>query len=355
MPIASLKTTSVSRHISVFLGGKDVTDYVLQNTLEVEDSMGSGSQGSMRATLDRKLSQLPELSPFDFVRVIDHDAGTDLFRGFITSYRPVKVVKAWDSVEVTATDHGVLLDNYFEGPYKRPAESVIARVGYFWGIMTPWYLNQSLDKVTASATLPKATYGAMSLRRILDEVADDTSAFARWYLDQAGKLHFFTAETNTCPFDITTDTPGGVEIAPHDLRIDWDAADYFNAVYVRGGNAEGSGWVYDQAAIAKAGVVVRTFLDYPNSLTAARRDAVGLRHIGWFTLGMMRGSFTCFSPDTGGLPRAGMALNVRSSQMSINGASRIVKVRTSLESPTVRRYEIEFGATRRGFAKRFRK
>jgi hypothetical protein len=341
--IATQLTTPVTRPISVFGGGRDVTSLILAEGFEIEDA--GASQGGLSVTLNETLANLPELTDQSFVRVFDETSATEMFRGFTKSRRPV-LVPTWTRTEIRATDHGALLDTYIPGPESRPAESDAARIGYFWGLFASPYLSGDLSSVAVvNASLPAQIFQGVTLRRALDMIAAEASD---WYLDQTGHLHYFSSETNAAPKNITSDTPAGDEVAPLDLEIDYDTMTYANAVYINGQNATGSGWYRDDAEIARVGTVVTGDpLDAPDCSTSTMRVALGAMYLGRVAGGLPRGRFTVTSEDADGW-RAGQTLDVRSADVGIDQNFRLSRVRTTQLKPSTYQYEVEFGGSRRG-------
>ena len=187
-------------------------------------------------------------------------------------------------------------------------------------------------------------------------IAAQASTSAFFYLDRSGRLHYGTSESNDAPFNVTSDTPGGGEIAAaaESLRIDWDSKSFFSKVYVRGKTDAGSGWVQSEAAKLNANGLERSkFLDAPDCTTEAMRNALGNMYLGRLNAAKARGSFTVFSPDAGGTTRdgwrAGQNVNVRSSHHDVDQTWRIARVRTSIiGKASQRRYDVEFGNARAG-------
>lgn len=348
--IATTVTTPVTRHMSVFIGNRDCTGDALWPSLRLSDA--GKNAGAFSVTLNETLANLTEVHEQSPVLVIDHDTTPEtMFRGFVKTHRPVLTpgqVGGWARTEIVATDHGEALDNYIPGPEARPTESAAARIGYLWGRYANHWLSPDLSNVTINvASVAAQTFTAVTLRRALDMVVTQAApTTGAWYLDQVGKLHVYTSETNAAPFNIDADAPGAGEIAPHDLDIEYDAGIYRNAVYVNGANAAGSGWVYDHAAIAQAGGSVFSGdpIDAPDCDTATKRNNLGNMYLGRVATSAVRGRFSAFSPDDGW--RAGQTLLVTSAKIGItNYSTRVERVETTLftSDASKRRYSVDFG------------
>jgi len=360
--IATTVTTPTTRHLSIFAADTDLTPYAFWPSLSLVEQASkadpSGRRGDFGVTVNRTLAQLPELREQAPVLVIDHDAADGqqhLFRGFVKGHKPLSVpgsaAGGFTTVSITATDHGEALNNII--PYEfRPIESAAARIGYLWGRYANHWLSPDLTHVTINvASLPAQKFRRVTLYRALDMVAAQADPSAAWYLHQDSRLHFFTTETNAAPDNIDTDAPGAGEIAPHDLEIEYDSAPYVNTVWVEGATEDGSGYVYNHEAIAKAGgSIFSTLIQAPDCTTATMRDAIGNMYLGRVYTAAMRGSFSASSPDDGW--RAGQTLTITSAAQSLSAQStRTVRVAMRLLSSdtTQRRYDVEFGRIRRRY------
>lgn len=347
--IATTVTTPETRHMSVFAADTDLTPHVLWRGLRFTDA--GRDSGEFSCVLDAPLSDFPEFRGQAPVLVIDHDTTPEqMFRGFLKDYNP-HLVPGYTQTSLRATDHGEALDVFIPGPDPRPAESAKARIGYLWGKYANHYLSPDLTNVTINvASVAAQNFEDITLRRALDMVAAQASSSAEWRLANTSKLHFYTSETNAAPYNIDADAPGGGEIAPTDLEVSNESGVYFNAVYVKGANELGSGYVYDRAAIALAGgSVFSSSLNAPDCSTAAMRDALGNMYLGRVAAVAVRGSFTAVSPDDGW--RSGQTFLVTAADANLSAYStRIARVTTDLltSDSSKRRYRVEFGRSSGG-------
>jgi hypothetical protein len=199
-------------------------------------------------------------------------------------------------------------------------------------------LRQAIEQVAAQAN-GAGTYVAIGMKQ------------ATYYIDAAGRLHYFDATTvgdaGAAPYAIRIGTPGGGEIAPEDLLIHYDSTEVVNAYYVKGANAAGSGWVTDQASILTYGRR-EDYIDAPDADTAAKRNAVGNAALADTRNPITRGSFTVKSPYTGWT--SGQILTINSApQFNISAPTtfQIVAVSTTfLDGTGTREFDVQFGGTR---------
>lgn len=361
--IATHLTTPESRSISVFAGGRDVTSHVKWDTLVVTDS-GSSAKGTASAHLTRGLADLPELTDQAQLRMVDHVADREAYRGYVETRQPSSV-PGYDSVSVVAGDIGSLLDDIVVGAEVRPLESMSSRIGYLWGAYSGAHLSGDLSFVQELSifNLEAATVTG-TLRQAIERCIAEAHVDPGYYVDMTGRLHVFSrssgktgdlgtvvTETNAAPFNIDADAPGAGEIAPEDLAIDFDSGGFANRVWVEGGTPEASLFVQDDAAIAAANGLVRTAtLSAPDSTSAAKSRSLGLMYLGRLARSIARGTFSTTSPRDGW--RGGQNVSVTSAAHGLAGATfRIARVTTRIAVPGValkRRYVVEFGGTRAG-------
>lgn len=348
----TVTTPDTTRTYTVTINGVDLSGDTFHDSLAMEDQ-GTAVQGTTSFLVTASQATYPRIIDQGLVTIEDHMSASApiAFRGFITSRKPTRL-PAWSEVSIVAEDHTSLLDVII--PYElRPAgESDNARIGYLWGLYAGEYLQGSLALVNqVNASLPAQQFAGVTLRQALDLIAAQASTSASWLVDTAGRLNYGTSAATSAPQNVTSDTPGGGEIAPLDLSIDADSKGYVSGVYVRGKTDDGSGWVYSDAARAATNGVRRTrFLDAPDSTTSAMRDAAGNAFLAKLGSALTRGSFTCTSDDSDGW-RAGQGITVRSTHLgNINTTYRIARVRTSVLGPRsgrpagLRKYEVEFGS-----------
>lgn len=370
MPLAPLVatqlTTPESRSLSLFVGGRDVTRDTKWDKLVVTDS-GSNAKGTASAHFTRGLADLPEIGDQAQLRLVDHVADREAYRGYVTSRSPASV-PGYDSVDVVAGDVGSLLDDIVVGAEVRPLEPMAARIGFLWGRYAGSHLSPDLSFVQElSIFLLEAATVTGTLRQALERCMAEAHVDPGYYVDMTGRLHVFSrssgktgdlgtvvTETNPAPFAIDADAPGAGEIAPEDLAIDFDSGGFANRVWVEGATPEASIFVQDDAAIAAANGLVRTTtLSAPDSTTAAKSRSLGLMFLGRVARSTARGTFSTTSPRDGW--RGGQNVAVTSAAHGLAGETfRIARVTTRIAVPGTglkRRYQVEFGGARAGLGR----
>ena len=350
---AAATTPDNTRAYTVHIGGRDCTGDTRWSDFLIEQGNGE-ARGRASILLTRDLGDIPEVRNQSLIEVTDHrDSHSIAFRGFVDGRRRGRK-PLWGQVAIEANDHTTLLDNIVANTY-RPAESDVKRIGYLWGRYATNYLSGDLSYVQAvNASLPAAYYDGLTLAETLDLVAAQAAQSAWWYLDTPGRLHYGTTETNPAPKNVTSDTPGAGYVAPIDLDVDDDSTNYVQAVFVRGRNSAGSGWIYSQPAIATHNGLVRTaYLDAPDATTFAMKNALAQAFLQQAASAIIRGSFTVTSADADGW-RVGQSVIVDSTHLGITTTQyRVVRVRTKVLGPYagfhagLREYTVEFNRGKR--------
>jgi hypothetical protein len=347
----ALTTPTTLTGIGIYVGGRSFTGDVKWDTLSITDG-GTNARGQLVMTIMLPISGLAEVYDQAQVVVVDWDAGTDPFRGYVVSRRPFVAPNNLSWTEVTATDIGSLLDDAFIAYESRPAESMQARIGRLWGQYASNHLSRDMSKVASvGGTLAASKLVSLTLRQAIEATISQASSSADYYVDTLGKLHVFTSESNDAPYNIDADSPGAGEIAPLSLEIDYDSGSYANQVYVQGFNAAGSGYFLSGSAIAAANGLVRTaVIQAPDCDTAAMALNLATMYLGRVNSGKGRGRFTTKSTNDGW--RAGQNVLITSSDLGLTNSSfRIARVTTTILRPgstPIRGYDVEFGGSAAG-------
>lgn len=325
---------------SLVVGGVDVTLSCDFHTLRVG---GSGMADS--ETLDFELAD-PTNSLSSVVEnatvTLTESGGALTFGGFAQIVRP-NAQAVGRRLEVRCISKGVLLDRLLVVSDTRSAgESDKTRIQYLLTTYGTGLSTTYTSIATVNASMPAQSFENMSLRAALEAVAALASTSARFYVDAAGKLHYYASVPTAAPYAIRVGTPGGGEIAPDEIGIERDASAIINAYWVVGANSTGSGWVTDATSIAAWGRR-EAFLQAPDSDTASKRNSYGNAALALTKDPTVRGTFTTTSPRDGWA--AEQTLTVTSTQHGLSAATfAIQKVTTSyLVGTGDRSYLVEFG------------
>lgn len=356
MPTAAVITTLLQTHetrtgIGVYVGNVRRTGDVKWDTFSVTDG-GSNTVGQARMHFTTALVNLSELTDQQRIRIVDHDAGDDLFKGYVIS-RQARIIPGYSSVDIIASDIGALLDDAFIAYESRPIETMKARIAYLWG----YYATQDLSRdqsfvASIGSSLSAATIVSLTLRQAIEATISQASSSADYYVDQVGRLHVFTSEVNNAPLNINADAPGAGEFGPLELTFDYDSGSYKNQVYVQGENADGSGYFVDNSAVADVGGVVRTGTLSGDSIdSAAKARNLANMYLGRVSEAKPRGTFSVTSEDADGW-RGGQSLTVTAADLGYTAKSfRIRRVTTTVLRPGSDpkfRYDVEIGGSKAG-------
>jgi hypothetical protein len=343
--ITTTITTPTSRAASLFIGGRDFSSSLFLETLKIRDVVGN-TRATLETTLRGAVVDLPELYDQARVRFVDHTAGDEPFTGFLRSKHPITGLDP--KIEVLAEDRAALLDDIWVDVELRRPETMQQRIGYFWGQYAGSQFSGDLSFVQSIGdTLPLQRYDTVTLRQAIEMIVVQASSTAQFHVDNMGRPHVFTSETNDAPYDVVHATPGGGEVAPTDLDINFDGGAYFNRVLVRGATPEATLFVQDDAAIASAAGLVRTgMLQASEVTTAAMATAVGQQYLASQKAAVARGTFSVESTYDGW--RAGQNLTVNDPDIfsspqpfQIRSVERRVSGRGSNQLHST--YSIEFG------------
>lgn len=308
-----------------------------------EDASGEASYFRFRVWDPDNSLAVVERMP---VRVQDNASDEPVFLGFVQRRSfDAQAVGRW--LEIEAVSIGSWLDEILVPLDTRPSgESDLARIGYLWGRYAREPLSFDLAFVTqVRASMPADTFDGLTLRTALDQVAAQAGAAVRWYVDAAGRLHWFsgTEASLVAPYNVHVAlSPAGGNIAPDDLEVEYDGK-IVNRVYVRGADEAVSGWHQDDASVAARGPI-EGYLDAPSADTAEKAESVARMYLGRVAAARVRGAFTTGHPYDGW--RAGQGIVINSTQHDLAGfATRIVRITHRFTLGDGKRsLRVEFGA-----------
>jgi len=342
-----------ARPLSVLIGtsaaAADLTGDIPLESVVATDN-GTTGRSLISLTIQQPLSALPTVKDQAVVKIVDHALNTETHRAFIRSRRPITGLEA--SVEIIADDIGGLLDDKFIVLEVRPAETMLARITALWFFYRPNFLDNDLSFVSSiGGTLPAQTFAGVMLREAIEMTIAQASSTASYHVDSVGRLHVYTSESNPAPYSVIFGTPGGGQIAPEDLSIDYDSNTYFNRVYVQGANPDGSGWFQDDAAIATVGGLIReTVIQAADCETAAMALALAQMFLADASSSIPRGMFTASSPYDGW--RSSQNLTVTEADIGLSAVSFPIRsVTMTFEATRTgfrRIYVVEFGGRQAG-------
>lgn len=345
---ATQLTPILTRSLSIWVGGRDVTGDVQYDSFSLHD-IASNAVGSCSFRIEGSINTFREVRDGVTVKVYDHTQNSDLFFGFVVNRHGIRHPQ-YNSIEITAASIESLLDASIIGWEKRPVETDQARLGYLWGKYAKNPLSGDFTRVKSAnglAALPAVNFAWVTLREAIEMVAASSASNADYYVDNYGRLHFFATETNAAPFDINADAPGGGQFAPESLEVTYDSGSLANRVTVQT-TTVGRSYQDEQAMADVDGVERNTVVPAPDIVTAAHAAQVASFYLARMKNAKPRGTFACTSPDGDGLS-AGQTINITSADLNLTAyASRIYGVTTKVKlgsatgNPTYG-YEVEWG------------
>ncbi len=345
--IATTVTTPASRAFSVFIAGADVTRLVPVDKI-VTETTGTNVRTSADLQVWDKLADHPEITGQAMLRIVDHGANVDVFRGPIVSHHPISGMLP--TIDIVAEDIGTLIDATFIPIEVRPAETMKTRLSYLWGKYAGSPLSADLTYMTPiGGTLAAQTFTSVSLASAIASTVAQASTGVDYFVDMLGRLHVYEATGNAAPYAVVVGTPGAGQMAPEAFDIDYEAKSYANRVWVQGANPASSGEFIDHAAVAAANGLIRTaVLQAPDCETPDMARSLALMYLGRVAGSVTRGRFRASTPYEGW--EAGQVVTITEPDVGLSAVEFMVArvtTRYAIGRTALRRfYEVEFGRTR---------
>jgi len=314
------------------------------DTIVATDNATSGS-GILQFTIQQALSALTTVKDQAMVRIVDHVLHTETHRAFIRSRKPITGIEP--QVEIVADDIGVLLHDTYIPLEARPAETMQARIIALWFFYRPNFLDNATTHIASiGSTLAAQTFAGVTLYQAIEATVMQASSTAKFHVDSLGKLHVYTSESNSAPYDVIVGTPGS-DLAPEDFSVEYETMSYYNRVYVQGATPEASGFFQDDAAIAATGLIRETALQASDCTALTMSEAVADSFFAAQATAVLRGRFVTRSPKDGW--QSGQNVTVTEPDIPLSGVTFQIQSVTTRYQPSgtgagfVREYEVEFG------------
>lgn len=345
--LATQIQTVASRPFSLYVNSEDViapigslNRGVPLDSISITEA-GANSPGSMTFRIDDPVKGF-SLAPAADVVLWDRVQNVPLFGGYLLtrSLQP-DFGQQGRSMDCVCTDYSPLLDLRLVPSFATPAgisdqAAIAALVGNFGGEL----IASSATVSIVDSSLPALSFIGLTLRQAIEKVAAAADPNAVYWLDSLKRLWYTNASSLTAPY-VLSDAPTAGQRAPQNLTAETEDR-VVNAVYVRGGNNAGSGWVRDAASIALVRREYQDYLDEPDSDTAAKRNSYGAAFLGR-SGSVVRGSFDIDNAD-GWHP--GQLVTITNAALGISGNVYQIAAVTStfLGGGGARQYHVEFGA-----------
>jgi hypothetical protein len=342
----------------------DVSEWVQFDTVSIEDTGNQTDDTAAFEIMDKALSVV-SLYPEGPV-LITHD-GDEMFIGFIQNLEP-----AWEGIgrrfRISCAGVSMLLDKCIipasgGSAYRRAAgESDRTRIQWLLNTFGQPFLDagsSSFTKIqTLDADMEKQDFQGLTLRQAIERVLGAASNSSNYYVDAIGRVHTFdddNPEPDAAPFTVNaTPTLAVGEVAPSDLRINWDTSELLNYYFVKGKTAAASGAYSDADSIAAYGRR-QAFIAGPDADTIKKAKRLGRAALSDTKDPIIRANFSVeddYCENGSGLTwKPGQVASLTSAAHDLEDYElRIVRTTTSyLNSLGARRIEIELGALRASF------
>lgn len=319
------------------VGGDDVTDDVLQDTVRITST---GYRGLATASFDvRDLDGTIDIAPEAEV-IITRD-GTREFGGLVRDRGRGIIGDTGKRIyRLTCQDFSTLLsDDVVDGATGRRLTSETDKARITW-LLSTWgtkSVTAGSEVQAIETAMEPFDHRGLTLAECLDRICEETGA--TWYVDQYKKLHYFRTETSDAPFDFS-DTPNGTTLrAYRDFLLPDETAGLVNAVWVRGNGIQG--WRTDATSIAaygrREGSIKAPRVKNQTQL-ARRGDAYLRKHAN----PRQSGRFKAW--EAGGL-RAGMRFELTNAAWGVSAETfRTQEVTLTISAPDGKAmYDVSFG------------
>jgi hypothetical protein len=176
---------------------------------------------------------LTAFKEWDELIVRDVATSTRLFAGFIQTINK-KLSKTGNRLDakVTAGDYAAWLDHVLVKQQFLVSTTDAAMLAYIFNLYAPEF--DATTNVAALKTYPRIRFNRMTLRQIIDQLAD--AAGGNWYIDYNKKLHFFALDETLTPFNLS-DAPNLTTTYPYEKMVkNDDGTGVVNRVEVVGGD-----------------------------------------------------------------------------------------------------------------------
>lgn len=208
---------------SITIAGVDRTTDVISQSVVVEDVVNDKVNSCSFTLIDRSGSGIPATDDEVIITLAD---ATKLFAGYIISTQMSKQAQGVVSVKIDCADYTYLLDrNLAHISYADKTDAYI--INDLLATYCPGF-GITQTNVIAGVTISSIKFNYLQISQVMRRLCELTGR--SWYIDYDKDLHYFPTTTNAAPFNITSSANDYT-----DLRINKDASQLKNRVYVRGG------------------------------------------------------------------------------------------------------------------------
>ncbi len=218
--------------IKITVGGTDITSSVLLPSLLISEQHGQRIN-----TADLIIQDIATgVTTWEMVEIIISNAAatTRYFAGYIASLTTT-IEGITKMRHLHCQDYTLLLEMALvRFPYSSQTDKAIIQNAFT--ISTPPLTEIDTASIGGTTTIDKFTANSISLRRLLDMLAELTGM--EWYVDYSKVLHYFTPASDVATDGFST-TPDSVTLWPmEEFTYDRDGQGIVNRVLVEGGKVE---------------------------------------------------------------------------------------------------------------------
>jgi uncharacterized membrane protein YgcG len=293
-----------------------------------------------------------DLLPEDEITISSVSSPSDLiFGGNVRSLNTI-IEAIGRTYSLTAYDYSTLLDRVNVVQDDLPAHNTDEQdLAY---LMTTYggavgLSGSNAHIATLNADMPLIKLRLLTLRQAIETVLG-TALVTGDYRMRADKM-LETWDTNpglaAAPYAVVVGAPGGGQIAPDNLQVQTDTSNLFNAYWVRGSTAAGSGWFVDAASVAQWGRREK-YIDAPDSDLSWKAFNVGTGALVDTKEPKYRGSFRAYDGDWRSNQRFALTSPMHGFAAAPFDTVRVTRV--YLDGTAREAFDIEFGSPKGSFA-----
>lgn len=209
-------------NITITIASTDKTSSVLVNSMRITDNINQQVNQASFTTV--------EYRPNVGEEIIITDGSTKIFAGMIVKIKQnIRGLKY--EYDITCKDYTQLLDRRLVNErYENTTVSAIIA-----DLITNYTTGFTYNNVSGTQTVDTIAFSRIPVSSCIERLAEVTGF--KWYVDYDKDVHFFSANAEMAPFNLTT---SGDNHIWDSLQITEDFSQIKNKVYVVGGEIEGN-------------------------------------------------------------------------------------------------------------------
>lgn len=221
---------------TILINGVNRTADVVAQSPKISDAINDQVNTLTLGLVDRSSSGIPSN---DEEVIILLDGGEKIFGGYITKVSMTKQSQGYVLASIECVDYVRILDkNLVHKTYEDMTDAEI-----IMDIVNTYCSGSGITttNVIEGVTIDQISFNYLQPSQVLRKICDLTGR--NWYIDYDKDIHYFPLTTDSAPFDITDSS--GTNF--FNLKINKDATQLKNRVYVRGGTKLSDTTFYEEA------------------------------------------------------------------------------------------------------------